>query len=69
MTELIPHDGASEVFVCRDCMEQIDPVGGYYPGYTKEQCDNGECPRCGGTDTAWLFALPQQAGRKGDVTT
>lgn len=53
--KLKPHDGVSEVFVCRDCMVQIDPVGSHYEGYTKEKLDNGECPRCGGTDTAWLF--------------
>lgn len=52
---LKPHDGASEVFVCRDCGEQIDPVGGSYPGYTQQQCDDGVCPLCGGNDTGWLF--------------
>lgn len=51
---LKPHDGVSEVFVCRKCMVQIDPVG-EWPDYTKEQCDDGECPICGGSDTAWLF--------------
>jgi hypothetical protein len=50
------HDGLSEVFVCRDCMTQIDPVGTDYPGYTKEQCDEAQCPLCGGHDTAWLAA-------------
>lgn len=54
--KLVPHDGVSEVFVCRDCMRQIDPVGTHYDGYTKDDCDAGKCPLCGGTDTAWLFA-------------
>ena len=53
---LKPHDHVSEVFVCRDCGQEIDPVGGNYPGYTREDCDSGKCPLCGGTDTAWLFA-------------
>jgi hypothetical protein len=56
MNNLKKHDGVSETFVCRDCMVEIDPVGGNYPDWTKEQCDSGECPHCGGTDTAWLFA-------------
>ena len=54
--KLVPHDGVSECFVCRNCAVQIDPVGGYYPRWTDAQCDAGECPLCGGTDTAWLFA-------------
>jgi hypothetical protein len=53
---LIPHDRASEVFVCRDCMVRIDPVNETYPGYTKADCDQAKCPHCGGTDTRWLFA-------------
>lgn len=55
--QLIPHDGCSEVFVCRNCGAQIDPVGGYYPGWTKQECDDGVCPKCGSSDTAWLFAV------------
>ena len=56
MCSLKKHDGVSETFVCRDCMVEIDPVGGNYPDWTKEQCDSGVCPKCGGADTAWLFA-------------
>lgn len=53
---LKPHDLVSEVFVCRGCMVQIDPVGSLYPGWTQQQCDDCVCPLCGGTDTAWLWA-------------
>jgi len=54
--QLIPHDHVSEVFVCRKCMTQIDPVGGSYEGYTDEDAADAKCPICGGTDTEWLFA-------------
>lgn len=54
--KLIPHDGRSEAFVCRDCMTLIDPVGHHYPDWADEQADNGECPLCGSTDTNWVFA-------------
>jgi rubrerythrin len=54
--KLIPHDHATEVFVCRACMTQIDPAGATLDGYSKEDCDAGMCPNCGSIDTKWLFA-------------
>jgi rubrerythrin len=60
-TKLVPHDGVSEVFVCRACMTQIDPAGTHYDGYAKADCDQGACPLCGGTDTKWLFARGKSA--------
>lgn len=53
---LRPHDGASEVFVCRDCGEEIDPVGGNYPGWTDQECEDGVCPLCSSEDTRWMYA-------------
>lgn len=74
MCSLKKHDGVSETFVCRGCMVEIDPVGGNYPGWTKEQCDSGVCPHCGGTDTGWLFSDEPETGQpiswrsKGPIT-
>lgn len=47
---LIPHDGVSEVYVCRECGEQADPTN------SAADCTDGRCPTCGGHDTAWLWA-------------
>lgn len=48
MTDLVPHDGCCETFVCRDCEELIDPASEAVEGTT--------CPHCGSQDTAWMHA-------------
>lgn len=57
MTHLIPHDHVSETFVCRDCGHETDLASDVLPdAYTKADADEGRCPKCGGTDTAWMHA-------------
>jgi DNA-directed RNA polymerase subunit RPC12/RpoP len=58
--KLIPHDGCTDLFVCRPCLRLIDPVGTWYEGYTDEAADEARCPYCGSHDTAWLFAPETQ---------
>ena len=53
--KLKPHDGVQEIFVCKDCGHEADLAGSYYEGYTQEQADKAECPKCGSLDTGWLY--------------
>ena len=54
--KLRPHDHLTEIFVCRACGCENDPVAEDEPREEDSSLGTVRCRACGSEDTDWLFA-------------